>query len=153
MNINQSIFYRINKQNLSMRSSIRDIPLMHSVHLEIYNQSISPGNICKTNSYSSIRTTLTFCINFYHPSPILLYRKYTDKILNMYMMNMIRHNLVFKTVYCIIKSDAILYHLFQSHTMSLFFPKVSVNKVNISFSDTRKVGCFQSPFIPTEAFC
>lgn len=71
MNINQSIFYRINKQNLSMRSSIRDIPLMHSVHLEIYNQSISPGNICKTNLYSSIRTTLTFCINFYHPSPIL----------------------------------------------------------------------------------
>lgn len=67
----KSIFYRINKQNLSMCSSIRYIPLMHSVHKKIYKHSISPGNICKTNLYSSIRTTLTFCINFYHPSPIL----------------------------------------------------------------------------------
>lgn len=29
----------------------------------------------------------------------------------MYMMNMKSYNLVFKTVYCIIKYDTILYHL------------------------------------------
>lgn len=62
----QSIFLPNYKQKLSMRSSIRYIPLMHSVHLKIYNQFISPGNIIQLD-----QNNVTFCTNFYNPSSIL----------------------------------------------------------------------------------
>lgn len=106
--INQSIFLPNYKQKLSMRSSIRYIPLMHSVHLKIYNQFISPGNTIQLDQNNVNFLHKFLSSKFYF---IRCYRKYTNTILNMYMMNMISYNLVFKTVYCIMKYDAILYHL------------------------------------------